>query len=389
MTLTIKELGEEFDSLNERLETTADKMTNKLDSLTQGQNAAAVAAASLQTDFEALKQTIADASLKSLHTDVVSLKTTVANAKLVGVSAAIITALLGGAGIWQIVKTQFEVRDQQAHFIRSSEQASKLIAQHAQMMKEALIDRIENDLNSEASLDALKGKQQLIRIQANSRELEGLNESLPSNSKSNYYLVGRALTAFLSDNCSEVLRILDKINGADGDYYGIWYMRGACYLRTEKPDLARQAFATGAKLTFEGKRVQMMLNAQGVSDLQLWKIMIETRPQQATDALNEAIHQFEYLRKTYPNYVSAYVNLACAYAAQREFEKVSEVLAEFRAVSSPEVIVQYIQDDLNRPSEGYLTDYVREFLRIRSSTGDPHWGQDVIAKLPAAKLTVQ
>jgi hypothetical protein len=65
--------------------------------------------------------------------------------------------------------------------------------------------------------------------------------------------VGRALTAFLNDNCSEALKIRDQINGADGDYYGIWYMRGARQLRTEKPDLARQAFATGAETHIRGK----------------------------------------------------------------------------------------------------------------------------------------
>lgn len=386
MTLTIKELGEEFDTLSERLEATAEKLTEKLDSLTQSQSTSAVAVGSLQADLGSLKQIIADASLKSLHADVVSLKTTLANAKLIGVAAAIVASLLGGAGIWQILKTQIEITNQRSEFVNLKQQAATLIAQHAQMMKETLIDRIESDLNSEASLDALKDKRQLARIQANANELEALNGNLPPNLKSNYFLVGSAITAFLEDNCPSALKTLDQITGVDEDYYGVWYMRGACYLRTEKPDRARQAFARASKLTSEGKRVQMMLNAQGVSDLELWKTLKQTRPQDASYALKDAISEFENLKKSYPNYVSAYVNLACAYSAEHDFETVSRVLAELRAISSPELVVQYIYDDLNRPSEGYMTDYVREGLGVRNSTGDPHWKQDIIAKLPAAKL---
>ncbi len=85
MALTVKELGDELDSLSAKVDSTADKFTDKLDALSKNQNSTSVAVASLQADAASLKQVIADASLNSLHGDVVSLKTTVANAKLIGV----------------------------------------------------------------------------------------------------------------------------------------------------------------------------------------------------------------------------------------------------------------------------------------------------------------
>jgi hypothetical protein len=327
---------------------------------------------------------IANASLNQLHADVVSLKTTIANAKLVGVTATLVVALLGGVGIWQIVKTQLEISRERTHFAELSEKADKLLAQHSSMMKESLIDRIELDLNSEASLDSLKGKPQLAKIRANAKELEALNTNLPSGMQSSYYKIGSALDAFLGDNCKEVLRILDQFDGSDRDYFGFAYMQGACYLRNEKPDLAREAFARASKLT-EGKRVQMTLNAQAVSNLALWKASRGTRPHEAEEALAAAILQFENLKTTYPDYAAAFLNLACAYSAKRDFAKTSQVLAELRVIESPESISQRIQEDMTRPSDGYLTSYVREELKIVVSPNDLRWKQQVVSKLPPAK----
>lgn len=386
MALTIKDLGEQFEALDERLGAAAEAVTAKLDTLAKNQGEAAVAAATVKADVESLKKTIDNASLNSLHADVVAVKTTVGNAKLVGVAATLVAAFLGGAGIWKIINTQVEMQSQQAQFTKLSAQASELIVQHAQMMKEALIEKIENDLNSEASLDALKGSRQFDRIQTNAAELESLNASLPTTKRSDYFLVGKALAAFLNDTCDDALKILDQIGAKDSGYYGIWYLRGACYSRVGRPDMARQAFATASKLTYEGKRVQMTMNAEAYSSLQLWKTMRLAKPAEASDSLNESIQQLEHLIKTYPGYVSAYVNLACAYSAKRDFGSVSRVLAELRALISPEKIAQYVYDDMNRPSEEYLNEYVKDYLGLKSSTSDPHWKQDLILKLPPPKL---
>jgi tetratricopeptide (TPR) repeat protein len=408
---TLKDLRDSIDSIETKIdsienkyesdyEELADKLAKITQDLAQVQSAGALAIGAAQAEINSLKSAISNASLGTMQTDIASMKTTlsnaslgtmqadiaeakttISNAKFIGATASIIIALLGGVGVWQIVKTQLEVKQERAHFINLSNKADELIAQHARMLKDSLIDKIELDLNSEASLDSLKGKPQVERIRANAKVLEGLNSKLPPSDQSSYFMIGNALSAFLSDNCTEVLRLLAQVGGSDQNYFGYAYMQGACYLRTNRPEEARQSFTRATKLT-EGKRVQMTLNAQGVSNLAFWKATKGSKPAEAKEAIDAATAQFENLKTSYPEFTAAYVNLACAYSALHDFSKVSETLSQLRGLVPLEVILERIQDDMTRTSDEYMTSYVREELKITISPNDPRWKQQLASRLP-------
>jgi hypothetical protein len=201
---------------------------------------------------------------------IAAINATIASAKLIGLGASIIIAVLGGLGVWQIIETQLKVSKEHTNYLDLTKQSKELILEHSKMMALDLIDKIDSDLNSEGSLDDLKGKPQLARIHKRAEELKGLKPKLGESDKTDYYKIASALDYYLANNCSAVLSILKQFNLEDQNHFGYAYMRGACLLRSNETAESRKWLEVAFGLT-EGNRVLMTMNAQGVVSLALWK----------------------------------------------------------------------------------------------------------------------
>jgi tetratricopeptide (TPR) repeat protein len=186
--------------------------------------------------------------------------------------------------------------------------------------------------------------------------------------RSTFYLVGEAVEPFVAENYRQCLDLLEKVKGPDQNRFIYAYMRGVCLLRTGQVKEADDWLTVAATLT-QARKALMAVNAQGGAKL------IQFRASRDASLLEVAIQNFTSVLSQDPDFFAAYFNLACAYAALNDFIEAQNTLKmalEKRPNRFGEIIVA-IKEDLGRPSEKLMEEFVRTFLKIQIPPSDPRF----------------
>jgi tetratricopeptide (TPR) repeat protein len=188
--------------------------------------------------------------------------------------------------------------------------------------------------------------------------------------------VANALDPYLANQCEAVLKILEKVENPDRNQFVYAYMTGACLLRLERPKEADQWLSTASSLT-DGRRVAMALSAQGITKLFQW------RSSNDRHYVDDAIRIFQSALSVDPGFAPAYFNLACAYAQGKDYAQATRYLTlpRTKQIRGGDAIIQRIKEDLSRPTERFLLDYVQGHLRVLKPQDDPRWSAEMRAAL--------
>jgi tetratricopeptide (TPR) repeat protein len=391
MAETLKTLNEKIEEvetfLKEELKSTKIDLTEKLDAasddlkerLSEYQSRSKADLDKIGSELDSLHDSSKEFEIKAKE-DVASIHATISTAKLIGVIGSLAVAFLGGIGANQIIQSKLELAQDQKELKTLQDRTRTLVEQHARMMKETLIDKIETGISSEGGIDNLKLKPVLEIIRRDASVLKSLNDNLPKEEQSNFFLIAEALKQYLADECDAALRTLERFEAPDQAHFSYAYMKGACYLRTSKTDAAQYWFGRAASLT-QGALVQMSLNAEAASLLARWKSLAPSSVTESDKALDGAISRFENLTTTYPSFSAGLINLACAYSSKKQYPKVTDTLRKLRAFQTSDWIAERIYEDVNRPSDRYLSNYVNDELKVSAPSFDPNWKNQVSLKI--------
>lgn len=293
---------------------------------------------------------------------VAKLEATLGTAKLIGIVGAIVLAILGALGTYEFL------RDRQT--LKTLVEDTKAVTrENALLTQGALIDALESEFGKEASLDALRGNQAVRnQIKSLSTRIQALAKRLEASDRSTYYHVGEALEPYLQHRCQDVITMLDKVKVNERDRFIYAYMRGACLLDVGPTQEAGQWLATARALS-GGMRANMSANLEAAAKLYLWKAT------KNGSYIDEAIQILTSTIERDPAFAPAYTNLACAYAAKGDYALVTKWLVRPTVLKlrTSDDIVGHVKDDLVRPSDRFLTDYVVVHLKIRTPLDNPGW----------------
>jgi len=385
--MTVKDLADRVESVREKIDNAQDKLDGKITQVSHDLDAKFV---KVSQDLAGLQNSGTQA-IGHVQAQLASLQATISNAKLIGIVAAAVITILGAVGVSQVWLSQKDLREQRETFAGLAEQAKLLVsdsskqrADFARMMTASLIEKIEIQLNSEGALDHLKDKHQVIEIDRLAVQLEAQNAYLPEGERSRYFLISKALAYYLDDKYDQALPILESIHGGDQDHFAYAYMRGACLVRLGRPDEAAEWFRRARQLT-QGKQQQMTASAEAMTRLEFWKLTKDANPAAAAAALGEAIAQFESLKKNYPDFTNAYLNLACAYSSQQNYTQVWKTLQELERILGNSAIAHELHEDMSRPTDRFFSDFITSEITVTAPLSSPQWERQVSDQL-AAKL---
>jgi tetratricopeptide (TPR) repeat protein len=274
----------------------------------------------VERDISELRQNLDDIrqateqEVKELRTDIAHFKGFFKAAGLI----AVVTAILGALGTWQIVDDRQKLKT----LIEEQKTISHANALYEQSV---LIDKLETEFSKIASLDSLRDRAEVRQeIRRLSSEARNISEKLKDDhSRSTFFLVGEAVEPFLNYDYQTAIDNLKQVGVADRGRFIYAYMLGLCLLRTGNIKDADTWLATAANLT-EARRASMATNLQGLSKLYQW------RTSHDPDLIEQSITILETITKNDPDFLAAYTNVACAYAAKGDFDRATTYLKRRR-----------------------------------------------------------
>lgn len=310
-----------------------------------------------------------EAELSSLKTEVAGLKATVAMMKwsvsVVGLVLGIVTAIGG----WDYLKTRAELRSSIAEAERAAEKASKAHTEveairrgFAEVLQTEIIEQIERRLG-EQSLDALRRHSDILgEVRTLGVKLKAASGRVDPPNQTTFGFIVDALEYFVREDYPGALTQLDRVVAADRQRFVHAQMRGTCLLRLDRRAEAAREFNRASGLAL-GRRQSLALNLRGTAELFEWRISKER------EKLLDAVRTFEQIIRQDPTFPTAYLNLALTFAqfGPDRYGRVTEllVLPEQKGIRTLSDVAAIIVEDLNRPSEGFLKEYVNERLGLR------------------------
>ena len=242
------------------------------------------------------------------------------------------------------------------------------------LIKNEYVNKIDGILSEQESLDRLKDKQNEVVMKELSRyavELKIINRELDSKEQDSFYNIVEALEKYNIDDHSGALQALMKVETKDQMRYNYYYTKGACLLRLGDRQEAAECFVITMKLS-SGIQQARAINANGMAKLYEWKATGTPR------FLNDAIGVFIHLCSQHTGFGPGYFDLACAYA-QKGAANYKDVSASLgfcltKAHWSIDELIDRIAEDVVRPRESFLNQYVEDYLKItQADPADRAW----------------
>ncbi len=282
-------------------------------------------------------------------------------------------------GAFDYLKSRSELREGIKEVEKAKESATSITRAYAVLSQISLVDQIEAIFSQQDSLDSLRQKPEIVNtIKSLGKSLVEVRSKIEEPNRTTYHFIVDALEAYLREDFAAALAQLNQISPKDQSRFTYAYMRGVCLRRTGKIKEAAESFNTAGHLT-GGRLRALSMNAEGVSKLYEW------RSSQKSDHVKEAIGIFEAIVKLYPDYAPAHLNLAYGFAqlGANYYGKVTDHLMNAVKYSDWTRLVARMREDLARPSESFLQEYVKNYLGVVIPPSDPNWRQNIEAALIA------
>jgi hypothetical protein len=376
MPESIGDIRNSFDAAYHRL---SDKMDAEINQLQEIAGKLKDNIAELRTESLKATSSLRDdtfAAVADVRKNIATIDATVKSYDLIFKVAPVVVAVLGAFGVWKLVQSHLDYEQAISESREVNAHAKVLSEQLGTLVRDDLIDKIESALISEASLDALRSRPEVkTQISSLAKQLQVTNQQLPSDQQTTYYQISNAFTHYMANECVPVLQILDQIREADREHYGYAYMRAACSLRTGDSRSAEEWFGRAAHLT-EGGKLIMTLNAQAMAQLYTAKATGNA------DLMKSSENTFKSLIEQRKDYAPAYINLACAYALEKNYSEVASTLHELHKFETADWIADRIKDDITTSSEQFFSGYLSDYLHITALPLSPTWRYQVVNTIP-------